>query len=87
VRCSEEEHVPWLPQANCQVQPHDAAAAPQNRKDNYLVAPHSYRVETIRALARDTVIARTLPSNGAWNIWKEMTRFIVDSYHISQRMM
>src|SRR6202790_5036391 len=49
VRRSEEEHLPWLPQVRCQVQPHDAAAAPQNRKDNYFVAPRFCCVETICA--------------------------------------
>ncbi|KIM74585.1 hypothetical protein PILCRDRAFT_79958, partial [Piloderma croceum F 1598] len=27
------------------------------------------------------MVLRTAISNGAWNIWKETTRFIVDSYH------
>ena len=59
VRRSEEEHLPWLPQINCQVQPHDAARAPQNRKDNYFVAPRFYCVETICAPC-GAVIAWTL---------------------------
>lgn len=120
MRRSEEEHLPWLPQVRRQVQPHDAAAAPQNRKDNYFVAPRFYCVETICAPC-GTVIAWTLfdkaesetrilefleavyptpdlrpnyvcidkacrvlctaISNGAWNTWKDTTRFIVDSYH------
>jgi len=59
VRRSEEERLPWLPQVNRQVQPHDAAAAPQNRKDNYFVAPRFYCVETICAPC-GAVIAWTL---------------------------
>jgi hypothetical protein len=41
------------------VQPHDAARAPQNRKDNYFVAPRFYCVETICAPC-GAVIAWTL---------------------------
>ena len=41
------------------MQPHDAAVAPQNRKDNYFVAPHFYCVETICAPC-GAVIAWTL---------------------------
>ena len=119
MRHSEEECLPWLPQVNHQVQPHDAPAAPQIRKADYFVAPHFYCVETICAPC-GAVIAWTLfdksesptqilnfleevyptpdlrpnyvcinkgcvlctaISNGAWNTWKETTRFKVDSYH------
>jgi hypothetical protein len=59
VRHSEEECLPWLPQVHCQVQPHDAAAAPQNKKDNYFGAPRFYCVETICAPC-GAVIAWTL---------------------------
>jgi hypothetical protein len=59
VRCSEEERLSWLPQVNRQVQPHDVAVAPQNRKDNYFVAPRFYCVETICAPC-GAVIAWTL---------------------------
>jgi CxC5 like cysteine cluster associated with KDZ transposases/CxC6 like cysteine cluster associated with KDZ transposases len=120
VRRSEQEHLPWLPQINHQVQPHDAAPVPQTVKDNYFVAPRFYCVETICApcgaviawtlfdksesptkilnfleavyptpdlrpnyvcIDKACAVLRTAISNGAWNTWKETTRFIVDSYH------
>ena len=50
VRHSEEERVAWLPVFNRQTeQHHDKPTLPQNRKDNYFVAPHFYCVETICA--------------------------------------
>jgi len=59
VRRSEEERLPWLPTINRQVQQHDAEVAPENRKDNYFVAPRFYCVETICAPC-GVVIAWTL---------------------------
>src|ERR1700728_2684739 len=49
IRCSEEEHVEWLPQRNRQVQPLDEDPGPQSRKDNNFVPPRFYCVETICA--------------------------------------
>jgi hypothetical protein len=59
VKRSEEERLPWLPTINRQVQQHDAEAPPENRKDNYFVAPRFYCVETICAPC-GVVIAWTL---------------------------
>jgi hypothetical protein len=121
LRRSEEEHLPWLPRINRQVQLHDDdEAAPENPKDNYFVAPRFYCVETICApcgvviawakfaksesqtkilqflesvyptadvrpnyicIDKGCAVLRTAISNGSWQIWKETTRFIVDSYH------
>jgi len=102
------------------VQQHDAEVVPENRKDNYFVAPCFYCVETICApcsvviawtlfdksesptkildwledvyptpdlwpnyicIDKACMILRTAISNGSWDIWKETSRFIVDSYH------
>ena len=49
IRCSEEEHVEWLPQGNRQVQPHDEDPGSQSRKVNHFVPPRFYCVETICA--------------------------------------
>ena len=49
IRCSEEEHVEWLPQRNRQVQPHDEDASPESKRDNYFVPPCFYCVETLYA--------------------------------------
>jgi hypothetical protein len=93
---------------------------PQNRKDNYFVAPHFYCVETICApcgvviawtkfvksesptqilnflnsvyptpelrpnyicIDKGCQVLRTSISNGSWEIWKQISRFIVDFFH------
>jgi hypothetical protein len=121
VRRSEEERVAWLPIFHQQTeQHHDDPTVPQNRKDNYFVAPRFYCVETICApcgvviawtkfdksespthilnflnfvyptpelrpnyicIDKGCQVLRTSISNGSWEIWKQTSRFIVDSYH------
>ena len=121
VRRSEEEQVAWLPIFNRQTeQHHDDPTVPQNRKDNYFVAPRFYCVGTICApcgvviawtkfdkyesptqilnflnfvyptpelrpnyicIDKGCQVLRTSISNGSWEIWKQTSRFIVDSYH------
>jgi CxC5 like cysteine cluster associated with KDZ transposases/CxC6 like cysteine cluster associated with KDZ transposases len=121
VRHSEEERVAWLPVFNRRTeQHHDEPALPQNRKDNYFLAPCFYCVETICApcgaviawtkfdksesptqilnflnsvyptpelrpnyicIDKACQVLRTSISNGSWEIWKQTSRFIVDSFH------
>ena len=120
VRRSEAERLAWLPTTNQHVQQHDAEVGPENRKDNYFVAPRFYCVETICApcgvvvawtlfdksesptkilvwledvyptsdlrpnyicIDKACMVLQTAISNGSWDIWKETSRFIVDSYH------
>ena len=123
VRRSAEERLPWLPTFTHQVQPHDhdeESTTPENRKDNYFVAPRFYCVETICApcgvviawtkfaksesetkilnflesvyptpelrpnyicIDKACKVLRTAITNGSWDIWKQTSRFIVDSFH------
>jgi CxC5 like cysteine cluster associated with KDZ transposases/CxC6 like cysteine cluster associated with KDZ transposases len=76
VRRSEQEHLPWLPAPNHNVQPHDEPAppdAPHNQLKNYFSANHFYCVEIIAGccgLVWDgPSLPRQNPHRTFWTSW------------------